>query len=98
MSAPADLVKNVEPDYSERCPVGLLFGPRLSVEAMKAWVRDCWNVVRVEVELIQALANGYYIFLFKQANMALKILGSSQWMYRRIVPSAFSSVVKTLQP
>ena len=35
-----------------------------------------------EVEVVQVLPNGYYIFLFQTREMALKILRSGQWMYK----------------
>lgn len=84
VSLPVDQVRNKVLDYSKRCLVGLLFGPRPSIEAMRAWVKDCWTNIGIEVTLTQALAKGYYLFMFKEASMAMKFISLGQWMFRHL--------------
>ena len=97
VSLPVEQVKNKVLDYSERCLVGILFGPRPSMEAMRAWVNDCWTNIGIEVTLTQALAKGYYLFMFKDASMAMKVISSGQWMFRHL-PFCFMRWTKEFNP
>ena len=81
---PAEQVKSRVEDYLERCLVGLLLGPRPSMEAMRAWIRYSWTCIGIEVTLTQVLAKGYYVFMFKESRMAMKVISSRQWMFRHL--------------
>ncbi|MCO5560560.1 hypothetical protein L7F22_014175 [Adiantum nelumboides] len=82
VNLPIDLIREVEEDYAGRCLVGLLFGPRPPVEYLRKWMEDTWRALEVEVKAVQVLPKGYYIFLFKNRNMAIKVLGAGQWRYK----------------
>ena len=66
-----------------------MFGPRPPMEHMKAWLRESWALLGIEVELVQVLPNGYFNFLLEEASMALKVIWVNQWMYRSIPFSFF---------
>ena len=82
ISLPIDIVREMEGDYSGRCLIGLMFGPRPPMESLKKWVEDTWGPYGAQIKSVQVLPKGYYLFLFKDKEMALHILGAGQWMFR----------------
>ena len=67
------------------------------MEAMRAWVKQCWNSIGIEVTLTQALPKGYYLFMFKEPSMAMKVISSGQWMFRHL-PFCFMRWTKEFNP
>lgn len=67
------------------------------MEAMRAWVKDCWTSIGIEVTLTQALPKGYYLFMFKKPSMAMKVISSGQWMFRH-PPFYFMRWTKEFNP
>lgn len=45
-------------------------------------MEDMWGPLEIEIEAVQVLPKGYYLFLLKNSTMAIKILSAGQWIYR----------------
>ncbi|MCO5612792.1 hypothetical protein L7F22_067062 [Adiantum nelumboides] len=73
----------------DRALIGLLAGPRPPVETLRNWIRSQWGPLEAEVETIQALPKGHYLFVFKNADMAFSVFSHGQWVIRSSPLSLF---------
>lgn len=86
---PASQIRKKQRDLEERALIGLLAGPRPPADTLRNWIRHQWGSLEAEVELIQALPKGHYLFVFKTADMAFSVLSHGQWVIRSSPLSLF---------
>lgn len=63
-------MRDIEGEYVGRCLVGF--------KHLKTWIEDTLGMLGVVIKLDQVLPNGYYIFLFKENKMDLKVTRAGQ--------------------
>ncbi|MCO5568798.1 hypothetical protein L7F22_022498 [Adiantum nelumboides] len=78
----ASQIRKKQKELEQRALVGLLAGPRSHVETLRNWIRSQWEPLVAEVETIQALPKGHYLFVFKNADTAFFVLSHGQWVIR----------------
>ena len=49
------------------------------MEVLKKRLEETWGPYNVQLEAVQVLPKAYYLFLFKDKEMALHILRADQW-------------------
>ncbi|MCO5569529.1 hypothetical protein L7F22_023243 [Adiantum nelumboides] len=89
VTLPAYQIRKKQKELEDRALIGLLAGPRPPVETLRNWIRSQWGPLEAEVETIQALPKGHYLFMFKNADMAFSVLSHGQWVIRSSPLSLF---------
>ncbi|MCO5607812.1 hypothetical protein L7F22_062013 [Adiantum nelumboides] len=85
----ASQIRKKQKELKDRALIGLLAGPRPPVETLRSWIRSQWGPLEAEVETIQALPKGHYLFVFKNVDMAFSVLSHGQWVIRSSPVSLF---------
>lgn len=73
----------------ERVVIGLCHGIRPPVEGLMSWIAQAWKNKNVQLEQVQYLPNGYYIFFFSEPNSALQVVSQGQWLIKSTPMSVF---------
>ncbi|MCO5600856.1 hypothetical protein L7F22_054974 [Adiantum nelumboides] len=73
----------------DRVVIGLCHGVRPSVESLKIWISQAWKNRNVQIDQVQYLPNGYYLFFFRDSNSALQVVSQGQWLIKNTPMSVF---------
>ncbi|MCO5592741.1 hypothetical protein L7F22_046744 [Adiantum nelumboides] len=73
----------------DRVVIGLCHGVRPSVESLKIWISQAWKSRNVQIDQVQYLPNGYYLFFFRDSNSALQVVSQGQWLIKNTPMSVF---------
>ncbi|MCO5564879.1 hypothetical protein L7F22_018547 [Adiantum nelumboides] len=66
----------------ERVVIGLCHGIQPFEEGFKIWIAQTWKNKNFQIDQVQYLPYGYYLFFFKDANSALQVVSQGQWLIR----------------